>query len=128
MIIRDKKYFIDKIRINAGNLYFEYNLSTEILRITPLDVFEQFLLDKFRWQGVKEIYLTRISDESSAQRRVTLKVYIAMERRLSFKPSFLNFGDFEPDWSPLQKNYLRYQQRKRELQNKLYTFFIFRWM
>ena len=73
MIIRDKKYFIDKIRINAENLYFEYNLSTEILRITPLDVFEQFLLDKFRWQGVKEIYLTRILVESSAQRRVTLK-------------------------------------------------------
>ena len=124
LIIRAKTFFIQRIMVSAQYLYFEYNVTSADTQMISLDTFEQFLRHQFRLWEVREIFLTKILDETSV-RRISIKVYVSLGRAAKFKPTLVNFQNLEAEWSPLQRNYLKTEDRKRDLYfNYIYSLYI----
>lgn len=114
LINRAKIFLIHRVLVSAQYLYFQYNLSSPDTESMTVDTLEEFLRQQLRLWEVREIFLTKILDEGSSK-RITIKVHVSLGRAAKFRPTLLNFQNLQPEWSPLQHNYFKSQDRKREI-------------
>lgn len=114
LINRAKTFLIQKAMVSAMYLYFQYNLSSPEDKMVSLDILEAFLRQQLRLWEVKEVLLTKILEETP-RRRISIKVHISLERKAKFRSSLLNFGNLQPEWSPMQQNRFKTEERKRQI-------------